>query len=51
MGRRSVIPDLRAQIEYALEAMEGGRFQDFCLAFLPVYHERFNGLSAVGTDA
>jgi hypothetical protein len=42
---------LRVLIEQSLETMEGGRFQDFCLEFLPVYNTRFAGLSRVGHTA
>lgn len=38
-------------IETALEAFEGGRFQDFCLDFLPIYDARFEGLARVGHTA
>jgi len=41
----------RTLIEQSLETMEGGRFQDFCLEFLPVYDSRFEGLSRVGHTA
>ena len=38
----------RVPIEAALESMEQGRFQDFCLAFLPLYDERYAGLARFG---
>ena len=41
----------RVLVEQSLETMEGGRFQDFCLEFLPVYNARFEGLSRVGHTA
>lgn len=41
----------RVLIEESLETMEGGRFQDFCLEFLPLYDSRFEGLSRVGHTA
>jgi len=41
----------RTLIERSLETMEGGRFQDFCLEFLPLYDSRFEGLSRVGHTA
>src|SRR5215472_4922473 len=42
---------LRSLIEQGLEAMEGGRVQDFCLEFLPLRDVRFEGLSRVGHTA
>ena len=42
---------LRVFIEQGLETMEAGRFQDFCLEFLPLYDPRFEGLSRVGHTA
>ncbi len=42
---------LRVLIEESLGAMEGGRFQDFCLEFLPAYDARFAGLSRSGHTA
>src|SRR5439155_26344947 len=44
-------PDLRALMENAIAGFEGGRFQDFCLDFLPVYDARFEGLVRVGHTA
>lgn len=41
----------RSLIEATLQGMEGGRFQDFCLEFLPLFNERFVGLSRVGHTA
>ena len=42
---------LRFLIEQGLETMEAGRFQDFCLEFLPLYDARFEGLSRLGHTA
>jgi hypothetical protein len=42
---------LRSLVEQGLETMEGGRFQDFSLEFLPLYDARFQGLSRLGHTA
>ena len=41
----------RSLIETTLKGMEAGRFQDFCLEFLPVWDHRFVGLSRYGHTA
>jgi len=38
-------------MEAGLETFEGGRFQDFCLDFLPAYDGRFEGLVRLGHTA
>ncbi len=38
----------RVFIEEAIKGMEQGRFQDLCLALLPLYHERYAELSRLG---
>jgi len=42
---------IRQLVETALEVMEAGRFQDFCLEFLPLWDTRFVGLSRLGHTA
>ena len=50
-SRTDVNPDLRVLVENALGTFEGGRFQEFCLDFLPIYHARFEGLARLGHTA
>ncbi len=42
---------LRPLIQKEIEGMEAGRFQDFCLRFLPCYQQRFKGLERHGHTA
>ena len=42
---------LRSVIDAGLMAMEPGRFQDFCLEFLPLYDARFKSLARFGHTA
>jgi hypothetical protein len=42
---------IRSLVEAALEGMEAGKFQDFCLEFLPLWDDRFQGLSRFGHTA
>ncbi len=39
---------IRQLLNFTLQGMEPGRFQDFCLAFLPLLHDRFEGLERNG---
>lgn len=41
----------RTIINATIQSMEAGRFQDFCLDFLPIYSERFIGLERFGHTA
>ena len=41
----------RPLIQASLEIMEPGRFQDFCLHFLPCFADRFAGLERHGHTA
>jgi len=42
---------IRKLVEESLEAMEAGEFQDSCLEFLPLWDDRFRGLSRLGHTA
>jgi len=42
---------IRSLVEEALEGMEAGKFQDFCLKFLPLWDDRFRGLERFGHTA
>jgi tetratricopeptide (TPR) repeat protein len=39
---------LRTLIQSEIQGMEPGRFQDFCLRFLPIFHQRFVGIERHG---
>lgn len=41
----------RSLIDTTLKGMEAGKFQDFCLEFLPIYDKRFNGIARFGHTA
>lgn len=42
---------IRKLVEESLEGMESGKFQDFCLDFLPLWDGRFRGLARFGHTA
>jgi hypothetical protein len=46
-----MISMLRSLIEQSIDGMEAGRFQEFCLAFLPIYDARFEGVVRLGGTA
>jgi hypothetical protein len=39
---------IRSLVEKSIQVMEAGRFQDFCLEFLPFFSERYKGLERHG---
>ena len=40
---------IRNLLSNTIKAMEQGEFQDFCLDFLPLYHDKYKGLKRHGT--